>query len=194
MCYSRGPVLLSYTHFNLVQFKIANSVMPSCNPLCSYTACFRDVRYDTSSFVKDASKKMFSAAEKEKRSARQKVISSPPPNSAQPQLSSLQQMSSAIVFPTCEWSNHSPADMSRLQLCNIPQVCGNSSQPLRIAFNVIVNADLSWSLFVYDYKVSVHTCSCLECFLTNLNAESLNKLLSMLESLKICAGQPEGIK
>ncbi len=88
-------------------------------------------------------------AEKEKRSARQKVISSPPPNSDKPQLSSLQQMPSAIVFPTCEWSNHSPADMSRLQLCKIPQVCGNSSQPLLIAFNVIVNADLSWSLFVH---------------------------------------------
>ncbi len=31
----------------------------------------------------------------------------------------------------------------------------------------------------------------MECFPTNLNAESLNKLLSMLESLKICAGQPD---
>ena len=132
--------------------------------------------------------------EKEKRKERQK-FSIPAPSQLQspsedPE-SSLQQISSALAFPCKEWSNQSPADLSRLQICKIPQSSGSSSEPLRITFNITVNADLSWSLFVHDHKVTTATCSSLETFSTLLDAESLNKLIYSLEHLQICAGQPD---
>ena len=115
--------------------------------------------------------------EKEKRKERQK-FSIPAPSQLQspsedPE-SSLQQISSALAFPCKEWSNQSPADLSRLQICKIPQSSGSSSEPLRITFNITVNADLSWSLFVHDHKVTTATCSSLETFDEQLKAASVS--------------------
>ena len=96
-------------------------------------------------------KKFLKKAEKEKRIEHQKLNTPAPsqlqslsmdPDSSVPHICPLQQISSTLAFPSSEWSNQSPADLCKLQICMIPQVCGSSSQPLRIALNMTVNADL----------------------------------------------------
>ncbi len=132
-------------------------------------------------------------AEKDKRLKHQKTDSparSPLVNSL-PSTSPLQQICSALTFPSTEWSNQSPADLSKLQICKIPQICGNSSQPLRIVMNLTINADLSWSLFVHEHKVTRAICSSLEEFPTRLDVGSVNNVIHTLDKLKVCAGQPD---
>lgn len=101
---------------------------------------------------------------------------------------SLQQISAAVVLPSSEWINQSPSDFGKLQLCKIPRSC---SQPLRIACNVTVHSDLSWSLFVYDKQIVQPMCSALRSFPTLMDSENLNLLLSAVETLKLCVGQPD---
>ena len=72
---------------------------------------------------------------------------------------SLQELLSVLTFPSKEWSNYSLADLTKLQICKIPEVAGSSLGPLRIAFSITVNGDLSWSLFVCQHKVTEATCN-----------------------------------
>jgi len=134
-------------------------------------------------------------AEKEKRLKRLKidsVVPSPSRNSdSLLSTSPLQQICSALTFPSSEWSDQSPADLNKLQICKIPQICGNSSQSLRIALNLKINADLSWSLFAHEHEVTREICSSLEAFPTKLDVRSVNNILHILENLKVCAGQPD---
>ena len=43
-----------------------------------------------------------------------------------------------------------------------------------------VNSDLSWTLFIHNYKICTTTCSALKAFPMLLNEDSLPKLLSTL--------------
>ena len=141
-------------------------------------------------------KKKFQHRKKDKKVKRLKLKSrsNPPPPPMDPTAevldptASLQQISEALVLPSSEWSNQSPSDFRKLQLFKIPQSC---SQPLRITCNVTVHSDLSWSLFVYDKQVVQPMCSALRSFPTLMDSENLNLLLSAVENLKLCVGQPD---
>ena len=105
---------------------------------------------------------------------------------------SLQQLSTALTLPSREWINRSPEGLDMIQVCKISQASCSSSQPLRIIYNITaVSSDLAWSLFVYDHKINLSECSALNSFLILMDAKSLNKLVLTVDSLHICAGQPD---
>ena len=64
----------------------------------------------------------------------------------------LAQLASTLVLPR-EWSNCSSDDMGNAS--------GSSSQPLRIIFSLTIDSHLSWSLYLYNRKLTPAMCSVL---------------------------------
>ena len=102
----------------------------------------------------------------------------------------LAQLASTLVLPR-EWSNRSSDGMGKLQFCKISHASGSSSQPLRIIFSLTIDSHLSWSLYLYNHKLTPAMCNVLHSFPMTLDSESLNNLICTVDSLKICPGQPD---
>ena len=66
----------------------------------------------------------------------------------------LQSLKSSLELPDGTWSDHSPSNLEKLVVCKISQVPG-SSQPVSITHCVMVNADLTWSVFIEQRYVDV---------------------------------------
>ena len=134
--------------------------------------------------------------EKEKRMKSETSNNSPLqlqslPEDSTVEVCSLQQLSTALTLPSREWINRSPEGLDMIQVCKNSQASCSSSQPLRIIYTITVSSDLAWSLFVYDHKINLSECSALNSFPILMDAKSLNKLVLTVDSLHVCAGQPD---
>ena len=77
---------------------------------------------------------------------------------------------------------------SDLCLCKLS--C-NLSQTLIIPYSVVVMPDYHWTLKVHGSRVNISQCSVLSDYPTQLDKETLQPLLSLLDTCNICAGHPE---
>ena len=102
----------------------------------------------------------------------------------------LRLLQSSVVLPD-GWSDHSPNDLKNLLLCRISSQACSSSVPLQMTHCVKVERDMSWSLFVYQHHVDITKSSALTSFPFTISSESLTTLLSRLNTLSICIGQPD---
>lgn len=77
---------------------------------------------------------------------------------------------------------------SNLCLCKLS--C-NLSQTLVIPYSVVVTPDHHWTLKVHGHQVIIHQCSVLSGVPMELCKETLQSLLSLLDTCNVCAGHPE---
>ena len=66
----------------------------------------------------------------------------------------LQSLKSSLELPDGTWSDHSPPNLEKLVVCKISRVPG-SPQPVSITHCVMVNTDLTWSVFIEQRHVDV---------------------------------------
>ena len=77
-----------------------------------------------------------------------------------------------------------------LDLCLCKLSC-NLSQTLIIPYSVVVMPDHHWTLKVHGHQVDLSQCSVLSDYPMQLCKETLQSLLSLLDTCNICAGHPE---
>ena len=97
---------------------------------------------------------------------------------------------SSVVLPAL-WSDQSCENHEYMHLCRISSQASSSTVPLMITHCLKTNRELSWSLFMNKYHVDPSKCGALRPFPRVLTAEILSLLLTMLDGLSICAGQPD---
>ena len=96
----------------------------------------------------------------------------------------LQSLKSSLELPDGTLSDHSPPNLEKLVVCKISQVPG-SSQPVSITHYVMVNADLTGSVFIEQRYVDVSKCTALDCFSQTF---TLAQLLKKVNDLRMCKG------
>ena len=62
-----------------------------------------------------------------------------------------------------------------------------SKKPVKVSHCLTIHTDLSWTSFLHGCKVDVSQCKAE----ATLNPSQVNKLLAKIESLNVCAGQPD---
>ena len=75
-------------------------------------------------------------------------------------------------------------------VCKIFQVPG-SSQPVSINHCVMVNTDLTWSVFIEQCHVDVLKCTALKCFSQTIDSSTLAQLVKKVNDLRMCEGQAD---
>ena len=99
----------------------------------------------------------------------------------------LQSLKSSLELPDGTRSDHSPPN---LIVCKISQVPG-SSQPVSITHCVVVNTDLTWSVFIEQRHIDVSKCTALNCFSQTVDSSTLTQLLKKVNDLRMCEGQAD---
>ena len=64
-------------------------------------------------------------------------------------------------------------------------------QPVNVSHCLTIHNDLTWTLYVHGSVVNVKVCKALADFPAALNPMQVNRLLLKLDSLNVCAGQPD---
>ena len=75
--------------------------------------------------------------------------------------------------------------------CKLSSLSGSSATPMSVSHTVKVFNDYTWSLHVYSNKVETSTCATLKHFPSHLTSEKLLDVLTTLDRLPVCAGQPD---
>ena len=99
--------------------------------------------------------------------------------------SSLHQLHASVVLPNRAWTDVSPEDLENVIVCKVTQASGSSSvQPQ------ITQSD---SQFRYEMEtIGVRAwCAVLSSFPERLTCETISTLLSKIDGLNICCGQPD---
>ena len=93
----------------------------------------------------------------------------------------LQSLKSSLELPDGTWSDHSPPNVEKLVVCKI------SSQPVLITHCVMVNTDLTWSVFIGQCHIDVSKCTALKCF--SVDSSTLAQLLKKVNDVRMCERQ-----
>ena len=96
-------------------------------------------------------------------------------------------MNELVQLPD-SWSSQVSNELRYYKVHDIP--C-TSKQPLVISHCLTVCSDRLWSLFVYNQPVNVEKCSALKSMPSTLDTKHLQRLINLVDSLKICAGHPD---
>ena len=62
---------------------------------------------------------------------------------------------------------------------------------MNITHSLTINSDLSWLLLINHHMVDSNRSTALKPFSGAMNTDKLNRLLELLDQLKVCAGQPD---
>lgn len=89
------------------------------------------------------------------------------------------------------WSNMSNDSSDEIRLCKVSSQTGTSSEPMKISHSIIINSNMSWSVFVHGYKVSSRKNTPLSQFPDKLPAASLQSLINVVDSASVCPGNPD---
>ena len=89
------------------------------------------------------------------------------------------------------WSSHYSESDKQLKLCKFNSLPSTSSQPLVVTHTVCVQEDLTWSVFVHRSKIHRIVDTPLSCIPSILNPQTLHKLISVLDTARVCPGNPE---
>ena len=107
----------------------------------------------------------------------------PTASSAPPTLANLREQ---VVIPS-QWHDLSLNPHGKLQLFKIREQ-SSSSSPVAITHSVVVNEDCTWKLHVHGHHVHPQALSCIP---AKLQASTMQKLLSTVGQMRVCAGHPD---
>ena len=105
-------------------------------------------------------------------------------------LTPLKHLHSLLALPNKAWCDQSPDDINKIHISKLSEA-SSSTQSSVVTHTLTVHEDLSWTLFVNHHKIEPATCSALASFPSALNSRTLNRLLSSLDQLPVCSGQPD---
>ena len=107
------------------------------------------------------------------------------------QVGGLELLLSNITVPNSCWSNQSSP--SQLRLCKIQSQPHTSSveDPLSVHVSLLVNEDLSWTVFVQGKQVEQSNTPLLSTIPANLDGSSCTQLLTLLDTALLCPGHPD---
>ena len=92
------------------------------------------------------------------------------------------------------WSSHYSESNKQLQLCKLSSLPSSSSQPLQpvvVTHTLYVQEDMRWSVFIHDSKIHDISNTPLESIPLILDPQSLQKLISVLDTARVCPGNPD---
>ena len=89
------------------------------------------------------------------------------------------------------WSNLSNNSSDEIQLCKLLCTSGTSSEPMKISHSIMINSDMTWNVYVHGNKVLCRRNTPLSQFPDRLSAESLQSLISIVDSASVCPGNPD---
>ncbi len=91
------------------------------------------------------------------------------------------------------WSDQTATTkaIDKLKFCKISSLPSDTAQPLIITHCLIVYPDFSWEVFVYGRKVVPSPTNPLSSIPQYVNDQSLAHLISVLESARVCPGNPD---
>ena len=106
-------------------------------------------------------------------------------------LSLVEDLHKSIKLPGQSWSDQSPSPVTSIKLCKISSEASSSGQPLIVTHCLSVSSNLQWSVSVHDHEVKQSNCPALASVSKELTPQSLECLLTLVDSLNICIGQPD---
>ena len=106
-------------------------------------------------------------------------------------LSLVKDLHKSIKLPGQSWSDQSPSPVTSIKLCKISSEASSSEQPLIVTHCLSVSSNLQWSVSVHDHEVKQSNCPALASVSKELTPQSLECLLTLVDSLNICIGQPD---
>ena len=92
----------------------------------------------------------------------------------------------------CDQSQLTDQPTQQIRLCKVtsrPQA-SQSTEPLVISHSLLVDADLSWRVFIHGHRVDKSTSNSLAAVPDHLDSSAFAHLLSILQSVNVCPGQP----
>ena len=89
------------------------------------------------------------------------------------------------------WTDISNHPLKKIRLCHFIHYPSGNGQPVVISHCIIVHEDFTWSLYVHNHEIELPNCKALRCTPQILTPHSLQSLLSQIESLHVCVGQPD---
>ena len=89
------------------------------------------------------------------------------------------------------WSDQTTTPLKKMRLCKISSGPSSSSEPLLVSQSLIVEQDMTWSVFVLGHKVEKQANALLCDIPHHLNHSSFLKLYSILDSATVCPGSPQ---
>ena len=78
-----------------------------------------------------------------------------------------------------------------IQLCKLLCTSDTSSEPMKISHSIMINSDMTWNVYVHGNKVLCRRNTPLSQFPDRLSAESLQSLISIVDSASVCPGNPD---
>ena len=102
----------------------------------------------------------------------------------------LRHLHESLTLPSKAWCDQSPEGLKKLILCKLSQGSGSSAQPMMVTHSLTVNSDFTWKLFVLNHEIT-RSCNALGSFPSKLDQETFSQLLTRLDNISICIGQPD---
>lgn len=98
-----------------------------------------------------------------------------------------------ILFYTSKLVNKERKASNGLHICKIMQAasCSTSAQPVILSYSITISDNLTRTLFVHEKKVDISLCPALESVPEYLQPSSTTSFLRLLDSSKVCIGNPE---
>ncbi len=96
----------------------------------------------------------------------------------------------SVALPTY-WVVYRADENCRAHFCKLAEQPHSLKQPITVTHCLTVLADLTWSLFVHNVKITRTRCSLLSTTPEVLSPDTLNQLVILLNKLHVCAGQPD---
>lgn len=123
------------------------------------------------------------------------IINLQAPNQVQSEAAVVQQQHETIALLYTSLKNLKPpwivqTPCPNIQLCIVSDQSSSSKQPLKVTHSLTVHEDMTWEVFVFGHKVNcIHTP--LSIIPQHLNADSLLRLLKLVEKSTVCPGNPD---
>lgn len=101
---------------------------------------------------------------------------------------SMCQFLSAVAVPS-GWAHLSSND--RHSFCKLSPLSGTSTTPVITSHTITIYEDCTWSVHVFSSKLNVIICAALSHFPVHMSLENIPNLITTLDRLPICCGQPD---
>lgn len=100
-------------------------------------------------------------------------------------------LQSLIKLPSPDWCNQSSS--SQIRLCKVSSQphCSSVEDPLSIYISLLVDENLSWTVFVQGKQIDRNNTPLLSTVPDTLDSSGLVSLLALLNSAAICPGHPD---
>ena len=94
-----------------------------------------------------------------------------------------------MCLPSPEWVDQSTSSNDKLVACKLQHT---GDQSVTVTRSVTVNGNLSWCVHVHGQALDSTKCNALKNFPVTITTKAaLNQLLTLVDTLSICAGHPD---